>query len=145
MSKLSYQREDQLDPEEFRQLLIDSTLGERRPVNDPTRIKNMVRFGNLIITCREGELLVGVARSLTDFAFCTYLSDLAVRKSYQHKGIGTELIRETKRLTPLAKLILLSAPAAVDFYPKIGMRRHEQCYYIDSIDELRQDRSKKSK
>ena len=123
---------------EFRELLVDSTLGERRPVGDMKRIESMVRYGNLMITCRDGKLLVGIARSLTDYAFCTYLSDLAVRKSYQHHGIGTELIRETKRLTPLAKLILLSAPAAVGFYPKIGMKRHEQCYFIDDISELRQ-------
>jgi predicted N-acetyltransferase YhbS len=69
--------------------------------------------------------------------YCTYLSDLAVDEAYQKKGIGKELIRLTKLETPQAKLILLSAPKAVDYYPKIGMKQWEQCYYIDNVDELK--------
>ncbi len=97
----------------------------------------MVRHANLIVTARANGLLVGVARSLTDFAYCTYLSDLAVRKTFQKQGIGRELIRQTKLLSPQAKLILLSAPAAVEYYPRIGMTRHEQCYILDKVEALR--------
>jgi len=135
--QLVFQKEDPLDPVEFRDLLIDSTLGERRPVGDQKRLGTMVRHANLIVTARANGLLVGAARSLTDFAYCTYLSDLAVRKSFQKRGIGRELIRQTKLLTPQAKLILLSAPAAVDYYPRIGMTRHEQCYVLDDVAKLR--------
>lgn len=134
---LVFQKEHSLDLVEFRDLLIDSTLGERRPVGDITRLGMMVQNANLIMTARADGLLVGVARSLTDFAYCTYLSDLAVRLSFQRQGIGRELIRLTKLLAPQAKLILLSAPAAVEYYPRIGMTRHEHCYFLDDISALR--------
>ena len=132
-----FQKESALDPVEFRDILIDSTLGARRPVEDLKRLELMVRNANLIITARVDGLLIGVARSLTDFAYCTYLSDLAVRKSFQRQGIGRELIKRTKLLAPQAKLILLSAPAAVEYYPRIGMTRHEQCYILDDVALLR--------
>ena len=131
-----YQIENDLSAEEFTALLINSTLGERRPVNEPERIVKMLEHGNLIIIARHSGKLVGVARSLTDFLFCTYLSDLAVAIDHQHRGIGKELIRITKKEAPLAKLILLSAPKAVNYYPKIGMKKWEQCFVLDDIDEL---------
>jgi len=135
--QLKYQKEETLGVEEFRELLVDSTLGERRPVGEIDRLGLMLRHANLIVTARDGGRLVGVSRSLSDFAFCTYLSDLAVRKSYQKQGIGRELIRQTKLLAPRAKIILLSAPAAVRYYPRIGMTRHEHCYILDDVSDLR--------
>ena len=135
--QIVFQREEELGIDEFRNILIDSTLGERRPVNDPKRLSMMLRHANLIVTAREEGMLVGVARSLTDFSYCTYLSDLAVLKAYQKQGTGRELIRQTKLLSPQAKLILLSAPAAVEYYPRIGMTRHEHCYYLDDVSALR--------
>lgn len=134
---ISYQVENDLKPEEFVKVLERSTLGERRPLNEPERIAAMLAHGNLILTARDNGNIVGVARSLSDFSFCTYLSDLAVDQDYQHKGIGTELIRRTQREAPNAKLILLAAPAAVNYYPHIGMKRHEHCFYIDRADELK--------
>ena len=128
---ICYQLEPGLAVEEFRNVLIRSTLGERRPVDDPARLKNMVAHANLIVTARDAGKLVGVSRALSDFAYCTYLSDLAVDIDYQRQGIGKELIRQTKLAAPEAKLILLSAPAAVDYYPKIGMQRHAHCFYLD--------------
>ena len=133
---IDYQIEKNLSAEEFRMVLIGSTLGERRPVDEPERIQNMIEFGNLIVTARENGRLVGVSRSLTDYTFCTYLSDLAVISSHQKMGIGKELIRRTKMAAPLAKLILLAAPAAVSYYPKIGMTRHENCFYLDDVNNL---------
>ena len=96
----------------------------------------MIEFGNLIITARHNNKLIGIARSLTDFAFCTYLSDIAVDEKYQKKGIGKELIRRTKLEAPMAKLILLAAPEAIPYYPKIGMRQYEFCYYLNDIQDL---------
>jgi predicted N-acetyltransferase YhbS len=128
---ICYQIVPGLAVEEFRNVLIRSTLGERRPVDDPARLKNMVAHANLIVTARDAGKLVGVSRALSDFAYCTYLSDLAVDIDYQRQGIGKELIRQTKLAAPEAKLILLSAPAAVDYYPKIGMQRHAHCFYLD--------------
>ena len=134
---ITYQIEPALNPEEFREILINSSLGERRPVDDLERLTEMVKSANLIITARENSKLIGVARALTDFVYCTYLSDLAVASDYQKRGIGRELIRQVKLETPKAKLILLSAPKAIDYYPKIGMSRHEYCYFIDHVEELK--------
>ena len=134
---IRYQTENDLDVSEFRDVLLRSTLGERRPINDPVRLKSMVEHGNLILTARDGKKLVGISRSLTDFQFCTYLSDLAVDTACQKQGIGRELIRQTKLASPNAKLILLSAPAAVDYYPRIGMKQFGYCFILDDVEELK--------
>ena len=137
MGNIRYQIENELSLEEFVSLLNRSTLGERRPLDDEDRLKAMLKHANLIVTARDGELLVGVSRSLSDFSFCTYLSDLAVDETYQKKGIGKELIRETKKAAPVAKLILLAAPKAISYYPKIGMERHEHCYMLEELEDLK--------
>lgn len=134
---IKYQTERDLNVDEFRTLLINSTLGERRPVDKPGRLQKMLNHANLIVTARENGILVGVSRSLTDYAFCTYLSDLAVDQAYQKKGIGRELIRYTKLAAPQARIILLAAPAAITYYPKIGMTRHDYCYYLDDVNNLK--------
>jgi len=133
---ITYQKEDRISESEFIEVLNNSTLGERRPVDDIPRIKGMIDNANLFVTARDDGRLVGVARSVTDFVYCTYLSDLAVATDYQKQGIGKELIRITKKNAPQAKLILLSAPAAINYYPHIGMKHHEYCYYIDDINEI---------
>ncbi|MDO8994689.1 MAG: GNAT family N-acetyltransferase [Daejeonella sp.] len=134
---INYQQEENLSVDEFKSVLLNSTLGERRPIGEPERLSEMLKHGNLIITARDHGKLVGIARSLTDFVFCTYLSDLAVDEKYQKMGIGKELVRQTKLTTPRAKLILLSAPKAVNYYPKIGMTKWDQCFILDDIDDLR--------
>ncbi len=134
--EIIYAREQHLDWKEFRETLIASTLGERRPIQDTERMRKMVENANLIVTARFEGKLVGVARSLTDFVFCTYLSDLFVDISFQHKGIGKELIKKTKEITPDAKLILLAAPAAVDYYPKLKMDKHPAAFTLDDISVL---------
>lgn len=127
---IKYQIENDLNVDEFKAVLIKSTLGERRPVDDEERLATMLKNANLIITARVEGRLVGVARSISDFAYCTYLSDLAVDQDFQKQGIGKALIEATRSEAPKASLILLSAPAAVDYYPKIGMDRYEHCFMI---------------
>ena len=134
---IHYKIENNLSTDEFIDVLNRSSLGQRRPVDDKPRIEQMLRNANLIITARDGIKLVGISRSLTDFCYCTYLSDLAVDEDYQRKGIGKELIKQTKLACGKAKIILLAAPAAVDYYPKIGMTKHNYCYQISEIDELK--------
>lgn len=134
---ITYQIEEKIGVEEFTQVLINATLGERRPVNEPERIAQMLQHANLIATARDNGKLIGVSRSLTDFVYCTYLSDLAVDENYQKMGIGKQLIRITKQHTPKAKLILLAAPKAVGYYPKIGMTQWEQCYVLDNVADLK--------
>lgn len=137
MSEIIYQREQALDPYEFTDVLKRSTLSERRPVDEPERIRQMCELSNMIVTARLDGKLVGVARSLTDFAFCTYMSDLAVDEAYQRRGIGIRLIKETKLHTPQAKLILLAAPKAVDYYPKTGMTKFENSFILSDINDLK--------
>lgn len=128
---LRYSTDSQLTSAQFVDLLRRSTLAERRPVDDPGAIDAMLAHGNLLVTAWEGEKLVGVARSLTDFLYCAYLSDLAVDTDYQRHGIGRELIRLTQaRLGPNAKLILLAAPKAVNYYPRIGFDAHPSAWII---------------
>jgi predicted N-acetyltransferase YhbS len=134
---IKYQIENNISPIEFKEILIKSTLGERRPVDDIERIKAMVENANLIITARDGNKLVGIARSVTDFVYCTYLSDLAVDDEYQKNGIGKELIRLTKKETSKATIILLAAPKAVDYYPHIGMTKHNACFLLTDVNELK--------
>ena len=91
----------------------------------------MLRNANLLVSCWDGDLLVGIARSVTDFHYCCYLSDLAVDVDHQKQGIGKQLIGETKsRLESGCSLILLSAPAAVDYYPHIGFEKHESAWVL---------------
>ena len=137
MTGIIYKVERNLEPYEFIDVLNRSTLGERRPVDDFSRIKMMCENANLIVTARLDGKLIAIARSITDFAYCTYLSDLAVDKDYQKKGIGKRLIEETKKQAPKAKLILISAPAAIDYYPKIGMKKHDYCFILDDVKELK--------
>ncbi|NRD20045.1 GNAT family N-acetyltransferase [Winogradskyella eckloniae] len=134
---ISYHIEPNLSPTEFKDVLIKSTLGERRPIDDLDRIKAMVDNASLIITARDKGTLVGVSRAITDVVYCTYLSDLAVDENYQKLGIGKELIRLTKKETPKATLILLAAPAAVEYYPHIGMTKTDVCFLLKDLNSLK--------
>ena len=123
---------------EFVDLLRRSTLAERRPVEDPRCIRAMLRHANLLCTAWHGAQLVGVARSVTDFEYCCYLSDLAVDREYQKRGIGRKLIELTKaRLGPRANLILLAAPKAVEYYPKIGFDPHPSAWVLPPGKQVR--------
>lgn len=129
---ITYHHDHALTPAEFVDVLRRSTLAERRPVDDPATIAGMLANAGLTITAWDGDTLVGVARSVTDFTYCCYLSDLAVDEAYQRQGIGVELIARTQAmLGPRCKIILLAAPAAVDYYPRIGFRRHPSAWTLD--------------
>jgi predicted N-acetyltransferase YhbS len=131
MFVVTYQRELNLSPDEFIDVLRRSTLAERRPVGDLDIIRAMLKNADLILTARRHGLLVGVSRALTDFAYCTYLSDLAVDERHQRQGIGRELIRRTHEAAGLhTTLILLAAPKAQSYYPHIGMTKHDSCWLI---------------
>jgi GNAT superfamily N-acetyltransferase len=129
---IDYQLEPQLSVEEFIDVLVRSTLGERRPVDDRERIESMLKNADLIVTARLNGRLVGVSRAITDFAFCTYLSDLAVDESCQKQGIGRKLIERTHEAAGLmTRLILIAAPKAKSYYPHIGMVPHDSCWMRD--------------
>jgi GNAT superfamily N-acetyltransferase len=120
-----------LDIAEVTDVYRSSGLGERRPISDTERFTEMVRNANLIVVCRTGGRLVGIARSISDFSYATYLSDIAVRREYQRQGIGQALIEATRQEAPQAKIILLSAPMAVDYYPHIGFSRHDSAWFMN--------------
>ena len=128
---VTYRLEPELGADEFIDLLVRSTLAERRPVDDPETIRGMLRHADLILTARIDGRLVGISRAITDFSYCTYLSDLAVDQEFQRRGIGRELIRRTHEAAGLQTLlILLAAPKARGYYPHVGMAQHESCWIV---------------
>jgi predicted N-acetyltransferase YhbS len=117
-------------------LYRSSTLGERRPIDDHERMAEMIRRANLVVTAWDDELLVGIARSVSDFSYCTYLSDLAVRISHQRQGIGREMIKRTRELGAGATLILLAAPGAAEYYRHLGFKLHSSAWTLCAMEKL---------
>ncbi|WDF55360.1 GNAT family N-acetyltransferase [Mucilaginibacter sp. KACC 22063] len=110
---------------------VYASAGLNRPIDDFDRIAKMYQNSNLIITAWDGEDLVGVSRALTDFCYACYLSDLAVKEQYKHQGIGKKLVELTKEHAgPQSMLLLLAAPQAMEYYPKIGMPNIENAFMI---------------
>lgn len=110
---------------------VYKSSGINRPINDKERIRKMFQNSNLIVTAWDDEKLIGIARSITDFCYCCYLSDLAIRKEYQNKGIGKKLIKLIKdKIGDQSMLLLLSAPNALEYYPKIGFKKAENAFII---------------
>lgn len=133
---ITYRIGNDLDLDAVIELYRASTLGERRPVDDRERMGLMLRNANLVVTAWEGELLVGIARSVSDFCYATYLSDLAVRGSHQKQGIGRELMRCTQAEGGKATLILLSAPKAVNYYPHVGLKQHPSAWTLGADERI---------
>ena len=128
---ITYALEPDLRPEEFVDVLIRSTLAERRPVADVDRIQTMLARADIIVAARADGRLVGVSRAISDFAYCTYLSDLAVDTAFQGRAIGRELIRRTHEAGGLqTHLLLVAAPKSETYYPHIGMEQHHSCWVI---------------
>lgn len=120
-----------LDVREVLEVYRVSGLGERRPIRDEKLFTDMVRNANLIVVCRVDGKLVGIARSVSDFSYVTYLSDIAVTRKHQRSGIGRALIDATRQEAPRAKIVLLSAPAATEYYPHIGFSPHNSAWVLN--------------
>jgi predicted N-acetyltransferase YhbS len=135
---IQYDCARKIGAEEFVDLLKRSTLAERRPVDDLRCVKAMIEHANLICTAWDGPKLVGIARSVTDFEYCCYLSDLAVDSAYQRRGIGRDLVRHTRsKLGNRAMIILLAAPNARDYYPRIGFDAHRSAWILAASKTLK--------
>ncbi len=131
MSDIAYRYGNDLDLDRVIELYQASTLAERRPVDNRKIMADMIRHANLVVTAWDGDALVGIARTLTDFTYVGYLADLAVRATYQRQGIGIEMIRKTReKLGPRSMLVLLAAPKAVKYYPKIGFTKHDSAWTL---------------
>ena len=129
---LRYAINEPISATQFIELLRHTSLGERRPLHDAECMTAMAANGNLLVTAWDGEQLVGVARSMTDFAFACYLSDLAVHEDYQKRGIGKVLIDlSQQQLGPRCKLILLAAPAASEYYGPLGFDKNDRCWTLE--------------
>ena len=133
-SKILYASEPTLDVAEFRRVLVESGLGESRPVDDEARLKAMLGNANLVLTARldvGGKPLVGVARGVTDFSWACYICELAVSASAQGLGIGKGLMDEARRqLGSSVAISLISMPNAVGFYERIGMNRLADAFWF---------------
>jgi GNAT superfamily N-acetyltransferase len=122
-----------LDLDEFIEVYEDSGLAHRRPAGDRERMRAMLANANLVVTAWEDGRIVGLARSLSDFSFATYVSDLAVRRSHQRQGIGRALLARVQQEGGPARVILLAAPNAKDYYPQLGMQRHNSAWTLDEV------------
>ncbi|HEU5168701.1 MAG TPA: GNAT family N-acetyltransferase [Chitinophagaceae bacterium] len=111
-----------------------NSSGINRPTADYERISRMYANSNLVVTAWDNDKLVGISRSLTDFCYCCYLSDLAVREEYKHKGIGKKMIEITKEIIgEQSMLLLLAAPSAMEYYPKVGLEKVDNGFIIKRI------------
>ena len=134
---IEYKIDQPISTDQFIELLSSSTLGERRPIHDRECMEGMLSNSNLIVSAWDSGLLIGVARSITDFHYACYLSDLAVSESYQKQGIGKQLqIMTQNQLGPRCKLILISAPAANDYYEHIGFTHNSRCWVLERDDSI---------
>ncbi|MEM9171628.1 MAG: GNAT family N-acetyltransferase [Pseudomonadota bacterium] len=130
---ISYTDEEPIDADQYLGVLRRSGLAERRPVAERDRIASMVLNADILMTAWDGDTLVGIARSITDFAYCCYLADLAVDQAYQRQGVGEGLLRATAGLVGRdCQLILLAAPAAEGYYPAKGFEPHTSCWVSDA-------------
>ena len=130
--EITYTVNQAISTDEFIGLLKSSTLAERRPVDDRACMEGMIKNSNLIVAAWYGEKLIGIARSMTDFHYACYLSDLAVDKNHQNRNIGKELQNITqKQLGSKCKLILIAAPASNSYYEHIGFTNNQRCWVLD--------------
>ena len=128
---IKYKLNPNISSSEFIEVLRNSTLGKRRPIDDLETIQGMIDNANIIVTATIDDKIIGVARAVTDFNYCCYLSDLAVDEQYQKNGIGKKLISKVQeQLKDKCKIILLSAPDATEYYPKIGFTKHNSAWTL---------------
>jgi GNAT superfamily N-acetyltransferase len=131
--QIRYSQDAPLSASEVINLYNRTSLGERRPVDKPDIFQGMIDNASIMISAWDQDKLVGIARALSDFTYVTYLADLAVDESYQHQGIGKQLINEVQALThPNCMMVLLAAPNANDYYPKIGFTHNPRAWMLKS-------------
>ena len=130
---ITYTDHANIDPEQAIDLYTRSTLGERRPIHSIETFAAMLANANLTISAWDGEKLVGISRSLTDFAYVAYLADLAVDEHYQQQGIGKQLIEKTKEhLKPSCMIVLLAAPKANTYYEHLGFEHNPRAWTMNT-------------
>lgn len=133
-----YKKNAPLSLEQFIEVFRASGLADRRPVDNTAVMQNMLNNASLMITAWVDESVVGLARTLTDFGHAAYLADLAVARSHQGRHIGRRLVEETKAaLNPECMLVLLAAPDANAFYPKIGFSNNPRAWVLNGDESVK--------
>ncbi|WP_050614451.1 GNAT family N-acetyltransferase [Bacillus testis] len=128
-TQITYSLNEHLQGNELADLFKAS--GINRPIDDLKRLQKMIDHANLLVTAYDGEKLIGIARALTDFSYCCYLSDLAVHQDYQRNGIGKKLISLVhQEIGDECTFLLLSAPSAMDYYPQTGFAKADNAFTI---------------
>jgi len=137
MNEIQYRIGNELDVRMVIELYERSTLGKRRPTGSPEIFKDMIEHADLIVTAWDGEVMIGIARTLTDFSYVAYLADLAVDKAYQRRGVGKELIKKTRaQLKESCFIALLAAPLADSYYERIGFERNPRGWFLKGGGQL---------
>ncbi|MBD3920068.1 GNAT family N-acetyltransferase [Paenibacillus sp. PR3] len=132
MTTITYSTTNNVTAEQLSQLFERS--GMKRPIHDLPRLQTMLDNADITVSAWDGDRLVGIARAITDYAYCCYLSDLAVDGDYQKHGIGSKLVDEVRQVIgELCSLILISAPGAMEYYPKIGFTLSDKAYVIPRV------------
>lgn len=135
---IDYKVNAEVSSEQFIALLQSSTLGARRPTDDLACIEGMLEHANLCVSAWLEGKLIGIARCVTDFHYCCYLSDLAVDEQYQKLGIGKQLqTKVQEQLNEKCKLILIAAPAANDYYQQIGYTNNSRCWVLERASSIK--------
>ena len=135
--EIIYRIGNRLDLDEVIDVYRSSGLGLRRPIDDGACVQRMYAEANLVVGAWDGNRLVGLARTLTDFCYVAYLADLLVRAEYQKRGVGRELIRKTRaELGAKASIVLLAAPAAEEYYPRLGFTKHPQAWILTPTNDI---------
>lgn len=130
---IEYRSDATLDVQQVINLYNSTTLGARRPVDKPDVFREMIDKSTIVITAWDDEKLVGLARALSDLVYVTYLADLVVHENYQQQGIGKKLIDLTQaQAAPECMLVLLAAPLANDYYPKLGFTHNPRAWMLKS-------------
>lgn len=115
-------------------IALYSKAGLPRPIDDSERISKMYENSNLVVTAWDDDKLAGACRSITDWVWCCYLSDLAVDPDYQKSGIGKKLIDITReKAGEQSMILLLSVPSAMTYYPKVGFAKEDRGFMIPRI------------
>ena len=124
MNDIDYRINADVETDSICRLYDDAGL--LRPTKDPERIRKMYEGSDLVVSAWDGNELVGVARTISDGAWASYLADLAVKSTHQRSGIGKNLVDITrKEVGEGSMLLLLSVPDAMEYYPRIGMEKVE--------------------
>ena len=104
-------------------LALYGAVGWASYLRDPERLGRALGGSLLVVTARDGDRLVGLARVVGDGASIVYVQDVLVHPDYRRLGLGRRLVESV--LTPYAHvyqqvLITDAEPEQLGFYRALG-------------------------